>query len=227
MQPPKVKVWGPYACFTRPEFPVERVSYDVMTPSAARGILEAIYWKPEFFWQVREIWVLKEIRHITFLRNEIGVRQHDKPLLVEDCRQQRTTRCLRDVAYVIVAVPALRQHATDNLRKYQECFQRRIERGQCHHTPYLGTREFAACFSPPTSDDTPLESLSVDLGNVLFEYRYRQDPARPEIQFWRHDGEGRKMISGYAEALFFDAELTEGRLTVKPEEYGRLEAGDA
>jgi CRISPR-associated protein Cas5d len=198
-----------------------------MTPSAARGILEAIYWKPEFFWQVREIWVLKEIRHITFLRNEIGVRQQDRPLLVEDCRQQRTTRCLRDVAYVIVAVPAPRRHATDNPRKYEECFQRRIEKGQCHHTPYLGTREFAACFSAPTGDDAPLESLSVGLGSMLFDYRYRQDPTRAEMQFWRHDGEGRRMISGCAEALFFDAELSQGKLIVKPEEYGRLEASDA
>ena len=95
----KVKVWGPYACFTRPEFNVERVSYDVMTPSAARGILEAIFWKPEFRWEVREIWILNPIRHIAFLRNELAARQGQVPFFVEDQRQKRTTRALKEVAY--------------------------------------------------------------------------------------------------------------------------------
>src|SRR5436309_15329084 len=97
--PVELKVWGEYACFTRPEMKVERVSYTVMTPSAARGILEAIFWKPEFSWRVREIWVLKEIRYFSILRNEVQSKaspRTDRPLIISEERTQRHTLGLRD-----------------------------------------------------------------------------------------------------------------------------------
>src|SRR5690242_11774061 len=106
-----VKVWGPYACFTRPEMKVERVTYSVMTPSAARGILEAIFWKPEFAWRVQEISVLKEIRLFSIVRNEVQSKaspRREEPFYADDDRTQRHTLALRDVAYVISADVAVR-----------------------------------------------------------------------------------------------------------------------
>jgi len=226
MEPFKVRVWGPYACFTRPEFSVERVSYDVMTPSAARGVLEAIFWKPEFRWEIREIWVLNPIQHITFLRNEIGTRQGYKPILVEEKRQQRTTRALKDVCYIILAQPVLNPHATDNIAKYRDCFWRRVERGQYHHTPYLGTREFAAFFSAPAGDEEPIRE-DRDLGTLLFEKRYHDDPKRPEMQFWSHREGKPRRVKGWAEPLFFISRLQQGKLVVSPDEYMRLEDDNA
>jgi CRISPR-associated protein Cas5d len=223
-----VKVWGPYACFARPEFNVERVSYDVMTPSAARGILEAIFWKPEFRWQVREIWILTKIQHITFLRNELAARQGQVPIFVEEQRQQRTTRALRDVAYLILAEPMLRPHATDDVAKYRDQFRRRVDRGQCYHMPYLGAREFAAYFAPPDGSEQPFDpTLTLSIGTMLFDWRYRQDPARPEMTFHRHGPQGVSTVKGWAEAVFFQAELRNGKLVIPPEQYKVVEENDA
>lgn len=216
-----VKVGGEFACFSRPEFKVERMSYPVMTPSAARGVLEAIFWKPEFRWEVREIRVLKPIRQTTILRNEISDRQGGKPFFVEDKRQQRVSLILKDVEYLIRAEMALRHHADAPLMKYSEQFQRRIQRGQCHHTPYLGTREFAAWFEPASGDEIPV-SLSLDLGVMLFDIARREEPGRPELEFYKHGRDGRHVARGYAEALFFRAELRSGVLTVPSEKYKEL-----
>lgn len=159
----KLHVWGERALFTRPEMKVERVSYDVITPSAARGILEAIHWKPALRWVVDDIQVLKPIRFETIRRNEVGhklsaakVRKGMKagsvdPVVscVEDDRQQRAATILRDVAYVISAHFELtgKAGAEDSEGKHLDIFNRRARRGQCFHMPCLGTREFPANFA--------------------------------------------------------------------------------
>lgn len=212
--PLEVKVWGPFACFTRPEMKVERVSYPVMTPSAARGILEAILWKPEFSWQVREIWVLNEIRHFSILRNEVNTRAavstakgwavHGGGYYADEDRAQRHTLALRDVAYLIKADIALKPHADADVAKYRDMFRRRVKRGQCHHTPYLGCREFSAFFGPPDGGECPI-SLTDDLGRMLFDLVFADDG------------------SGRGKPIFFSARLENGVLKVPPELYQRKE----
>ena len=148
----RLRVWGRNACFTRPEMKVERVSYDVMTPSAARGVLEAILWKPAIRWVVDRIDVLNPIRWESVRRNEVGITMSLRSpcLFVEDQRQQRAGLFLREVDYVIHARFEITDRAgpDDNPTKFQEMFLRRAEKGQCFHRPYLGCREFAADFAP-------------------------------------------------------------------------------
>lgn len=219
-----VRVSGEYACFTRPEFKAERVSYPIITPSAARGLLEAIMWKPEFRWQIREIRVLSPLRQTAIMRNELGERQGDKPVLIEDIRQQRTSLLLKDVAYGITAQMVLRRHATDPLVKYADQFARRLARGQCHHMPYFGTREFAAAFAPATGDEKPAP-LNLGIGSMLFDIAYRPDRTHKELNFYRRDPAGkRELVSGRAHALFFNAEVSDGVLIVPPEKYAELYA---
>ncbi len=217
----EIRVGGEYACFSRPEFKVERVSYPIITPSAARGALEAIFWKPEMRWEVREIHVLKPLRQMALLRNELSDRQGDTPVFVEERRQQRASLILKDVAYLIRAEILLRPHAAGPLAKYAEQFQRRLARGQCHHTPYLGTREFAAWFEPAAGDEVPV-ALDLDIGTMLFDIAYREDPRRPEMTFHRAGANGRRVASGYAESLFFPAQLEGGVLDVPRELYRQL-----
>ena len=158
----RLLVWGDYACFTRPEMKVERVSYDVMTPSAARGILEAVHWKPAIRWVVDRIRVLKPIRFETIRRNEVADKipassaqsamnrgRADLHAIIEDDRQQRAATVLRNVAYVIEAHFELTSHAgpDDNEGKHLDSFNRRARKGQCFHRPYLGCREFQADFA--------------------------------------------------------------------------------
>lgn len=216
-----IVVGGDYACFSRPEFKVERVSYPVITPSAARGLLEAIFWKPEMRWEIREIHVLKPLRQMALLRNELSTRQGEEPFFVEDRRQQRTSLILKDVAYLIQAAIELRPHATDPVAKYTDQFRRRLERGQNHHTPCLGTREFTAWFEPATGSEQPI-ALDLDVGNMLFDIAYRVDPSRRELQFRRWQDDRWQTVWGYAEALFFHAELKAGVLTVSRDSYQRL-----
>lgn len=184
----KLHVWGDWACFTRPEMKVERVSYDVMTPAAARGIVEAIHWKPAIAWVIDRIHVLKPIRFQTFRRNEVGskipvdgatgarkamnegtldwlglgidaVGTDGKP----KHRQQRATIALVKVAYLIEAHFDLTPRATveDTAAKHVEMFKRRAAKGQCFHRPCLGCREFAADFEP-IEDDLPSSTLPDD-----------------------------------------------------------------
>ena len=188
----RLHVWGEYACFTRPEMKVERVSYDAMTPSAARGVLEAIHWKPAIRWVVDRIHVLKPIRFENLRRNELG---HKIPTgnvrkamrsgateglhtVVEDDRQQRATTLLRDVGYLIDAHFVLTgdAQADDTEAKHLSMFNRRAAKGQCFHRPYLGTREFAADFALAT-DKVPKSSLpddqqNRDLGWMLHDIDY-------------------------------------------------------
>jgi len=157
----KLKVWGNYACFTRPEMKVERVSYDVMTPSAARGILEAIYWKPAINWVVDRIHVLNPIRFDNIRRNELGsklalgtvnkaIKDGHSPVevFIEEDRQQRAAMVLRDVAYAIEAHFIFSGAEDNNPAKHKDIFNRRAAKGQCFQQPYLGCREFPAFFEP-------------------------------------------------------------------------------
>lgn len=171
----RLKVWGDNACFTRPEMKVERVSYDVMTPSAARGILESILWKPAIIWQVEQIDILKPIRWESVRRNEVGLQMspHADGLFVEEQRQQRAGLFLRNVAYTIHAHFTMTGRAgpEDNKTKFQEMFMRRVAKGQCFNVPYLGCREFAAHFELiPDKESLPVPIIeSRDLGWMLHD----------------------------------------------------------
>jgi CRISPR-associated protein Cas5d len=171
-----VQVSGPAALFSRPELKVERVTYPVMTPTAARGILEAIFWKPEMRYQVVAIEVLREIRQFTIRRNEttalVSVEQALRGGRVDTAaaRDQRSAVCLRDVAYRIHAHVELTDQATKPVPAYRDQLRRRVSRGACFHQPYLGTREFAADFGDP--DDTPTIDLTEDLGVMLHTIRF-------------------------------------------------------
>ena len=186
----RLHIWGERACFTRPEMKVERVSYDVPTPSAARGILEAVHWKPAIRWHIDRIHVLKPIRFQSFRRNEVGAKASAANaakamragstaglgLVVEDNRQQRATLMLVDVAYVVEAHFELTDKAGDDGEaKHLAMFNRRAREGQCFHRPCLGTREFAAEFMLVEPDAPLPESLlpagqrNRDLGWMLHD----------------------------------------------------------
>ena len=201
-----LRVWGERACFTRPEMKTERVSYDVMTPSAARGVLEAILWKPQIRWIVERIDVLRPIRWDSVRRNEIGARAAPRAILqaaqaglaapgieIEAERQQRAAMILREVDYVIGARIELtpKAEAGDTTAKYFEMFKRRAGRGQCFHRPYLGTREFACAFAlaeGPAEEERIPESR--DLGWMLFDIDYG---AQPRPAFFRATLDGGRL----------------------------------
>lgn len=207
----EVRVEGDLACFSRPELKVERVSYPMMTPSAARGVLEAIFWKPEIAWQVREIHVLRPIEYFSILRNEVNGRASERAATAwqkndgrggydasdDRARAQRHTLALRDVAYVIRAEIVLKPHATDDIAKYRDQFRRRVTQGRAHAQPYLGCREFAADFSEPHPDETAL-NLTVNFGLMLHDLTYAPDR------------------SGRGTPHFFEARLDRGVLSVPP-----------
>ncbi|GAB2727234.1 type I-C CRISPR-associated protein Cas5c [Halomonas garicola] len=186
----RLHIWGERACFTRPEMKVERVSYDVITPSAARGILEAIHWKPAIRWCVDRIHVLKPIRFESLRRNEVAGklpastvskamktdRVDDVAYYVDEHRQQRAATILRDVGYVIEAHFEFTERAdkSDTPGKHLDIFNRRARQGQCFHMPCMGTREFPANFSlieddaeMPTADDQL--NGQFDLGYMLHD----------------------------------------------------------
>lgn len=186
----KLKVWGDYALFTRPEMKVERVSYDVMTPSAARGILEAIYWKPAIRWIVERIHVLNPIRFENIRRNEVSKKlsSTDVSKVMKDgqsrvamfidgekTRQQRASLVLKDVAYVIEASFDLSGTADDNPGKHLAIFERRARKGQCFHRPYFGCREFPVDFA--WCETIPESALRGEqsLGYMLHDIDYAQD----------------------------------------------------
>ena len=203
--PVEIKVWGDFAVFTRPEMKVERVSYPVMTPSAARGVLEAVFFKPEFTWNIREIAVLKPIKYVSFLRNEVNSRASERSartwaaqgggFYASDDRAQRNTLALADVAYVIRAdiMPGVAGPGQE--AKYRDQFRRRVVRGQCWAQPYLGTRECSAFFSEPDGTEQP-QPLDMELGRMLHDLEYAPDG------------------SGAAQPRFFEAKLKNGVLSV-------------
>lgn len=198
----RVEVWGEYACFTRPEMKAERVSYDMMTPSAARGILEAVYWHPGLVWRIDRIHVLSPIRFTNIRRNEVKsvvqkqnvlsvMNGAQKDLYISTAQdiQQRAAMVLRDVHYVIEAHFDLTDQATpgDNAGKFQDIMKRRLEKGQCYHQPYLGTREFPAKFRryEPASVPTECSLLGErDLGYMLYDMDY-SDPGNIQPMFFR------------------------------------------
>ncbi|RYG97575.1 MAG: type I-C CRISPR-associated protein Cas5 [Alphaproteobacteria bacterium] len=215
--PPLVgKVWGKMACFTRPEAKAERVSYPVMTPSAARGVLEAIYWKPEFSYRVRDITVLAPIRYSSIFRNEVDAKASPRAesISITDARQQRHTLLLRGLgdeplSYIIRADAVPRPGVEENPAKFRDIFRRRVADGQCFHRPYLGCREFACDFAKPDSTERVPEDLqdkTVDLGMMLLDIAYGKNGSGVHIPY------------------FWQARLENGVLRVPDSEYDRLEA---
>jgi CRISPR-associated protein Cas5d len=197
-----LEVWGDMACFTRPEFKVERVSYDIITPSAARAIFEAILFKRYAMrWQVTKIEVLNPIKWTSIRRNEVGAVASKNPIIIEDKRQQKNTLALRDVRYRIwaklVFIPvkdrpkeAFAKHQPgndENPMKYYQMFERRASQGQCFTQPYLGTREFAASWRMVDTEKeslTPAISETKDLGIMLYDMDY-SNPKDIQAMFYR------------------------------------------
>ncbi len=202
----KIIVSGPLAIFSRPELKVERVSYPVITPSAARGVFEAILWKPAIRWNVHRIAVLNEIQWTAFRRNEVSKRAPEPsmalvdsggtaPVLFADSeRAQRNTVALREVKYEIEASFEMTSRAGkgDNPAKFADMFRRRVEGGQHFHQPYLGCRECVADVEPSDGKQTPI-GQSQDLGLMLFDIDYASDKKKP---------------------LFFDAVMKNGVIEV-------------
>ena len=213
-----LEVWGDMACFTRPELKVERVSYDVITPSAARAIFEAIFWKPAIHWQITKIEVLNPVKWTSVRRNEVGAVAGRSVIYIEDKRQQKNSLLLKDVKYRIWAKMEYRSVAKrkaqgdlfsrepgsdENPMKYYQMFERRASKGQCFNQPYLGTREFSASFRLV---DTENESLppaigteqggTKDLGIMLYD----MDFSKPKDII----------------PMFFRAQMTEGVIIVPP-----------
>ena len=219
--PIQVEVWGDYACFTRPEMKTERVSYDVMTPSAARGLLESIYWHPGLRWVIECIHVCSPIRFTNIRRNEVkdvisaravkSVMEKGKGidelyLATTESIQQRAAMVLKDVHYVIDAHFDMTDKAApgDNPGKFQDIIKRRLERGQCYSMPYLGTREFPAHFRrcqqlPPCPEEL---KGTRDLGWMLWDMDYT-DPQDIKPKFFR-------------------AKLVDGAMDVPPPESGEV-----
>ena len=203
-----LEVWGAYACFTRPELKVERVSYDVMTPSAARAIFESIFWKPAIRWQVTKIEVLNPIKWCNIRRNEVGAVASKNPIYIEDKRQQKNSLLLQDVRYRIWAklefIPQWKRKESKNplidgeevelLRKdenpgkYNAMFERRARKGQCFNQPYLGTREFSVSFRLVDIEndvlDNPIQE-SRDLGLMLYDMDFDKNVEKPDAMFYR------------------------------------------
>ncbi|OYU17142.1 MAG: type I-C CRISPR-associated protein Cas5 [Rhodobacteraceae bacterium PARR1] len=217
----RLHVWGRNALFTRPELKVERVTYDVITPSAARGILEAIHWKPAIRWVIDRIHVLEPIRHQQIRRNEVG---HKAPagtiksamkrgdlggvqLLVDEDRQQRASTVLVNPAYVIEAHFDLTAQAggDDNEGKHLDIFNRRAARGQCFHQPCLGTREFAAHFALlPEGNPLPPRNPAAESSDLGFG-----TPRDLGLMLWDIDHSRKDRPS-----MFFRARLVEGVMEI-------------
>ena len=203
-----LEVWGPMACFTRPELKVERVSYDVITPSAARAVFEAIFWKPAIRWQVTKIEVLNPIKWTSVRRNEVGAVASKNPIYIEEKRQQKNSLLLQDVRYRISAklvfIPKWKRKESKNpnidaeerelLRmdenpgKYNAMFERRACKGQCFNQPYLGTRECSASLrlvNPATDQlDAPIPETR-ELGIMLYDMDFEGNPEKPGAMFFR------------------------------------------
>jgi len=193
----QIRIRGELACFTRPEFKTERFSYEVITPSAARGVFEAILWKPAIQWHIRRILLLAPPKFVAIKRNEVNHRLSVPTVLramksdraveyfADGDRAQRNTLALRDVDYAVEAEFRMTGHAggEDNPRKFDEMFRRRLEKGQFHMAPYLGCREFSATVERYTGDPPPVQEITRDLGYMLHDLRY--GGAKNEPVFFR------------------------------------------
>lgn len=197
----QIRVRGDFALFTRPEMKVERVSYDVMTPSAARGVIEAVYWKPAIRWVIDRIVTLNEIEFTNVRRNEISDKTStreaerrmngaNEPFFIDatDRRQQRAAMVLKNVDYIIDAHFELTEQASpeDTVEKYYNIVLRRLRKGQHYHAPYLGTREFPAQVELIENDDMPRSRLTgaKDLGWMLYDLDFG-DPKDIQPRFFR------------------------------------------
>lgn len=194
----QLEVWGPYALFSRPEMHVERVSYDVPTPSAARGMVEAIYYHPGLQWHIRRIYVLNPIRFTNIRRNEVkgkilrddvynAIQGGKAPFLATSQQiAQRAAMVLQDVHYVIEAEFTMTDRAApgDNPGKFQDIVTRRMAKGQCYHTPYFGCREFPAAFRAWQGGAIPTIITSCDLGFMLYDLDY-SDPENITPTYFR------------------------------------------
>ena len=215
-----LEVSGDYACFTRPEMKVERVSYDVITPSAARSIFEAILWKPAIRWEVKRIEVLKPIRWINLRRNEVSgvvpagaVKSAMKQgkgnlgMYVEDDRQQRAGLFLRDVRYRLHAeFEMLNNNPENNPVKFAEMFKRRASKGQCFNQPYLGTREFSCDFRLVEGETVSAQPLAEtrELGWMLYDMDFA-DTTNPMPRFFQA-----KLQDGVVHVPAWDSEEIRG-----------------
>lgn len=195
-----IEVWGDMACFTRPELKVERVSYDVITPSAARAIFDAIFWKPAIRWQVTKIEVLSPIKWTSIRRNEVGAvgSLQKNQIYIEDSRQQKNALLLKDVHYrlyaTLVFIPPKERKgesrtagSDENPGKYQAMFERRASKGQCFNQPYLGTREFSASFKLIQNDaEKTLQPINEDrdLGIMLYDMDFT-NPDNIQAMYYR------------------------------------------
>lgn len=198
----RIKVFGDFALFTRPEGKVERVSYPMMTPSAARGVLEAVLWKPEFRYEVRKIIALKNPQFHSIVRNEVSKKasinkkfmETPNDVFTDDMRQLRHSLVLKDVAYLIEADIVLKPGTNNTIQKYEAIFNRRVSKGQCFHRPYFGTREFSCHFEAVDGTECPIDWTD-SLGTMFFDFRY--------------SGKGELTIP-----YFFNAEVKRGVMTV-------------
>lgn len=195
----QLEVWGDYALFSRPELKVERMSYDVPTPSAARGLVEAIYYHPGLCWHIDRVYVLEPIRFVSVRRNEVDIKlpataaraaaQGSKtPLYLPSSQSivQRASLVLQKVHYVIEAHFTMTDRAApgDNPGKFQDIVTRRMERGQCFHTPYFGCREFPAYFRRWPGGPIPAIEETRDLGLMLYDFDYT-DPKNITPTYFR------------------------------------------
>jgi len=213
----KLKVWGDFACFTRPEMKVERVSYDVMTPSAARGILEAIHWKPAIKWEIQKIHIINPIKFENIRRNELENKISEAKIkkamngddslfcqVITEERQQRASMVLKDVCYIIEARFEMTEEATqeDTPEKHYNIALRRMKLGQCFHRPYFGCREFPVNFELIEEGVEIPESYykgqTLDLGRILWDMDFATDKNKPP-------------------ALFFRAEMVDGIINIPKE----------
>ena len=201
-----LEVWGDMACFTRPELKVERVSYDVITPSAARAVFESIFWKDAIRWEVTKIEVLNPIKWTAIRRNEVGAvsGKNIKSIYIEEKRQQKNALLLKDVRYRIYAklifIPVRDRKnmkhdpgSDENPGKYNAMFERRAAKGQCFNQPYLGTREFAASFrliDKNAGDLRPAIDENRDFGIMLYDMDF-SDIKNVQPMFYRA-----KMVQG-------------------------------
>ena len=193
-----IEAWGDYACFSRPEMKTERVSYDIMTPSAARGLVEAIFWHPGLRYSIDRIYLLNPIRFTNIRRNEVkaallasaalrAAKGGEAPVLYTSQEiQQRAAMVLRDVHYVIECHFDMTDRAApgDNPGKFQDILRRRLTKGQCYHMPYFGCREFQASFRKWHGGKIPAIDLTQDLGWMLYDLDYT-DPQNIQPQFFR------------------------------------------
>lgn len=200
--PITIEVWGPFACWTRPDCKVERLTYAVPTPSGIRGVLSAIYSKPaEFYWQIEHIEVLEPIRYISFKCNEVKTKAGRNTILVEEDRTQRQTVALQQVRYRVTASIIKREGFGGTEAQLLEQFKRRVEGGKCYFQPSMGLRQFPAYFEWGSSEKPPI-ALDLDLGCMVYDVF--------DLHKWKITKKAEPAVS------LFQARLTQGVLDVPP-----------